>query len=61
MAFGQCQLFYYVPSFLWVLLTIFSSILFESIELMIIYEGYLFILQIYQINPKKLKKTIYYF
>lgn len=55
MAFGQCQLFYYVPSFLWVLLTIFSSILFENIELMIIYEGYLLILQIYQNNSKKLK------
>lgn len=42
------------------ILTIFSSILFESIEFMIIYEGYLLILGIISNLLSKLKKIVYY-
>ena len=42
------------------ILTTFSSILFESIEFMIIYEGYLLIFGICSNVLSKLKKTVYY-
>lgn len=42
------------------ILTIFSSILFESIEFMIIYEGYLLIWGIISNLLSKLKKIVYY-